>query len=252
MTSTTETIQPAVNAVVNYQPTQNSPGLTQTAINTTRNIHPADATGGKDNQMSNTVSHSQMRNSQTLGITPSYPLPTTCCNAVVPKQPAENAGLYGQSANGNLVFGYPTTWYGYQMYGDPGASTGYGSTIMSSTTDQGSSVGLLDSIAQLMNTFDLSMVYGQPPTNTPSQGSVVGQPAAIQPSDAESLAARNEDTRGRNTAGYKSRDPRKSRSRLYGRCADAPDEDEPVAKKVHLESLPQEDSRKNCQGIFLS
>lgn len=221
-------------------------------INATQSIHPADATGGKDNQMSNSVSHSQMHNSETLGIIPSYPLPTTCCNVVVPKQPAENTGMYGQSASGNLVFGCPTAWYGYQMYGDPGASTGYGNTTMSSTAEQGSSAGLLDSIARLMNTFDLSMVYGQSPMNTPSQGSVVGQSAAFQPSDAESLAARSEDTRGRNTAGYKSRDPRKSRSRLYGRCADAPDEDEPVAKKVHLESLPQEDSRKNRQGIFLS
>ena len=110
---------------------------------------------------------------------------------------------------------------------------------------------MLGALTQQVNT------YGQPPLNTTSQGSVIGQQTESHPSDLDSTARSNahnlrstgsKDTPRRIISERRSRDPRKYRSRLFGRKTDVRGDDGPVRKRARLESALREDSRANYQG----
>ena len=227
--NTTETNQPSVNAAVSNQP----------AVSTFWNTPPA-GSAAVDNQVSNnTVFYRQMLNSETLCSIPSYPQTT---NTVAPKQSAEYMGVCGRSMEGTFVLGYPTSLCGY---GEVNAPVGYGSSTMRSTVAQASSVGLLNSVVQPVNTYGFqAMGFGQSPLNTTSQR----QPATFHLSDENSLAHSNvHDVRStgswNTTAEHRLTEPRKSR---FGRRASFGGDAESVPKRPRLETL--EDSLANYQG----
>ena len=241
--NTPETVQPTMNAVVNNQPpqpAQNSSVLKQLAVNSSYNNQPAEG-AVVNNQVSN---NRVIYNSETLGNNLSYPQTT---NAVPGNQSDEYIGVCGQSMKGKFVYSYPRA-----LYGDVNTSISYGSTTMNNTTPQGSSVEMLGTLMQPVKTYGLHTVgFGQIPLNTTSQEShpsEVDTPVCSNTHNIRSTGS--EDTSGRTTSERRTRDPRKSRSRLLGRKADVRGDAGPVRKRPRLESTLREDSRaNNYQGV---
>ena len=170
-------------------------------------------------------------------------------------QPAEETLFYGYQA---------ATMYGCQIYGQMNPSMGPRPSTMSRTrSTSGSDAGdtlnsLLHHVDNTHETRSDPVSQNQPPQRSlPTQSTEYGLHAdqngnylKCSNRDGISSAPCHEESSGRNTQGCGSRDPRKSRSLLYGRGAGTRggSTDDPEAKKARLELTLQVDSRTNYRG----
>ena len=265
-------IQPADNMTRNIQPADDaSPGVdgsTQPTFNMFRNVQPTENAVQNDQPAENAIFYRRPQNSTTvnaepLDIIPLFSQPIS--NTFPPQQPEENTSVVVQPTEGTLVYGYPAAaMYGCQIYGQMKTSTEpRPSTVSSTRSPPVSDAG--DTLNSLVHHADNphETRSDQVSRNLPSQGSMLTQSTVygfqVDPNgnylkcsntDGIRSAPCHDKSGGRNTAGCGSRDPRISRSLLYGQRAEARSGygGDPEAKKARLELTLQVESRANYRG----
>ena len=261
----TRSILPADDACSGIQPASGVDGSTQPTLNMVRNIQPTENAVQNDQPAGNAIFYRRPQNSTTVNLEPLDIIPLFPQPASDTFPPAKNASVFVQPAEENLVYGYQASaMYGCQVYGQMNASTGSKPSTVSSIRDTpDSDTG--DTLNSLVHHADNpnETRSDQVSQNLPLQRSVLTQSTVygfqVDPNgnylkcsntDGIRSAPCHDESGGRNTTGCGSRDPRKSRSLLYGQRAEARSGygGDPEAKKARLELTLQVESRANYRG----
>ena len=169
-------------------------------------------------------------------------IPQGMNSEVANNQPAENSTVYNQTSANNVQ----------PAVNAPG-STGQTTSILNSQTIEPLlSIKTVPPAVNAASSSNKQSVESGSVVNQPSI-SITIQPAVNTVANRQSIKNNtSKDSGGSNTTCKLSKDPRKSRSRLYGESIDSGgnDDSEPVAKKARLEPTPDEDSQTNHQGSW--